>query len=111
MHSNGTGYFLETSRIRWLFDRYFQGNEDRRLASPLFMGVPDAMPRTLLVSAGFCPLRDEARAYAERLRQHSARVQVLHFDTMIHAFMNMDDLVPEACERLHQGIATFLAET
>lgn len=102
------GYLLEKEKIRWYFDHYFRKGEDRRAASPLFMPVGPGFPRTLLVSAGFCPLRDEQLAYLGKLRQAGAAVQHLHLGGMIHAFLNLEKLVPEACHRVYAAMADFL---
>lgn len=103
-----TGYLLEKDKIQWYFDRYFSGGEDRRAASPLYMPVRPGFPRTLLVTAGFCPLRDEGLAYLQKLQESGVVVQHLHFDDMIHAFLNLENLVPESCRRVYAAMAEFL---
>lgn len=111
---NGKGYLLETSRILWYFDHYFQHREstrqqeERRAASPLYMPITGEMPDTLIVSAGFCPLRDEALAYANKLNAAGVPCQQVSFPDMIHAFLNLEDLVPEACARTYRTLAEFL---
>ncbi|WP_293760462.1 alpha/beta hydrolase [uncultured Aquitalea sp.] len=108
MEANGSGYFLNTSRIAWYFDNYFQHGEDRAAASPLNMPVSAAMPATLLVSAGFDPLRDEAFAYERKLREAGAACEHLHLPDMIHAFLNMESMVPDACRQTYRRIGDFL---
>ena len=103
-----TGYLLEKDKIRWYFDHYFSGGEDRRAASPLFMPVRPGFPRTLLVTAGFCPLLDEGLDYLKKLQESGVVVQHLHFDDMIHAFLNLENLVPESCRRVYAAMAEFL---
>ena len=103
-----TGYLLEKDKIRWYFDHYFSVGEDRRAASPLFMPVRPGFPRTLLVTAGFCPLRDEGLAYMEKLQENGVVVRHLFFDDMIHAFLNLENLVPESCRRVYAAMAEFL---
>ncbi len=102
------GYFLETERIRWFLQQYFQNNEDRRAVSPLFMDVPAGFPPTLIVSAGFCPLRDEALQYVRVLKNRGVAVRHVHCDDMIHAFLNMESLVPERCRAVYEAMAAFL---
>ncbi|ASK33742.1 carboxylesterase [Alcanivorax sp. N3-2A] len=108
IHENGRGYLLEEERIHWYFDAYFKPGDDRRAASPLHMGVNERLPETLVVTAGFCPLRDEALAYLERLDQARVPNQHLHLDDMIHAYLNLEDLVPEACAQTYRAIGGFL---
>ncbi|MFC4260833.1 alpha/beta hydrolase [Marinobacter lacisalsi] len=105
---HGEGYLLEETRIRWYFDHYFANGEDRRAASPLHMPVPEAMPETLMITAGFCPLHDEGVAYTRKLESAGVRCQLKDYSDMIHAYLNLEDLVPEACEQTYREIAGFL---
>lgn len=111
IEENGEGYFLEKARINWYFDHYFANNEDRRQASPLHLPLPETVPETLVIVAGCDPLRDEGYAYAEKCRQAGAQVVIEDFDNMIHAFMNIEDLVPDECARLFKVIGKFIAAT
>lgn len=104
----GEGYLLEKERIAWLFDQYFQRDEDRRQASPLFMSFPECYPKTLVVTAGYCPLRDEGLAYVERLASAGYPVESLHFPNMVHAFLNLEDLVPDECHDFYCAFGAFL---
>ncbi len=108
MESNGRGFLLESSRISWYFDHYFQQGESREAVSPLFTPLPQTIPSTLLITAGFDPLRDEGYAYADRLRAKGARIEHLNFPDMIHAFMNIEDLVKDQCRRLYRAIGDFV---
>ena len=105
---HGEGYLLEEARIRWYFDHYFAINEDRRAASPLYMPVPDGMPATLTITAGFCPLHDEGVAYARKLEAAGVTGRLKDYADMIHAYLNLEDLVPEACEDTYRQVADFL---
>lgn len=102
------GYLLEKSRIEWYFDHYFQANECRRSASPLFKSASGQHPATLMVTAGFCPLRDEGVRYIEKLSK--AGVATWHHaePSTIHAYLNLEDLVPEACDRTYEVVGEFL---
>ncbi len=108
IESNGQGYLLHRDRIAWYFDHYFQNDEDRLAASPLSMELTTNFPPTLLVTAEFCPLRDEAYAYRERIESVNNQWEHQHYDDLIHAFLNMQDLVPERCEHFFERVAAFL---
>lgn len=108
--SLGTGYLLERERIGWLFGQYLQHDEDPRLVSPLWMPLPDRYPKTMVVTAGYCPLRDEGFAYVDRLKGAGVEVENLHFPGMIHAFLNLEDLVPEECATLYRAAGAFLCD-
>ncbi|MCB1760093.1 MAG: alpha/beta hydrolase [Gammaproteobacteria bacterium] len=103
-----SGYLLERERILWYFDNYFPPLQDRRLASPLFMPADGRLPQTLLLTAEYCPLRDEGAAYVERLRTVGVQAELLPFDGMVHAFLNLESLVPDSCARAYREIGRFL---
>jgi acetyl esterase/lipase len=108
IEQNATGYLLQKEKIRWFFDNYFQHGEDRKAASPLHMEITRKLPETLVITAEFCPLRDEGQRYVEQLKAKGLSAQNLHFDDMIHAFINMEDLAKEACETVYRTIGEFL---
>ena len=111
IEENGANYFLTAERIAWYFDNYFQNAEDRYLASPLYGQFSARIPRTLMISAGFDPLRDEAAQYLARLEEVGIPHEHLYFDDMVHAFLFMEDMVKEECERLYKTVGRFLNET
>ncbi|NRA55210.1 MAG: alpha/beta hydrolase [Gammaproteobacteria bacterium] len=105
---NGRGYLLETDKIRWYFSHYFQHNEDPKAVSPLFRPIDQRLPPTLILSAGFDPLRDEAHAYFDKLTSAQVTCEIYQFKHMIHAFINLDSLVPSQCQALYQRISRFV---
>ena len=105
---NATGYLLQTAKIGWYFDNYFQHAENRYLASPLFGQFTTKLPTTLMITAEFCPLRDEGILYCDKAQSAGVEVEHLHFDDMIHTFINMEDLVKEECQQVYAAIADFL---
>lgn len=105
---NGEGYFLQKSRIDWYFKNYFRAGGNPEQASSLYGPFTANLPRTLIVTAGFDPLRDEGLAYVEKARAAGVEVIHLHFDDLIHAFLNMEDLIPEECDKVYVAINTFL---
>ncbi len=105
---NGTGYLLENERIKFYFDHYFQKGEDRKKASPLFGRFSKNMPKTLVLTAEFDPLRDEGIMYYEKIAGQGIYAEHYDFPGMIHAFMNLEDLVKEEVGELYKRIAAFL---
>ncbi len=86
-----TGYGLTLSSMMWFRSQYLSSETqigDWR-ASPLRARDHSGLPRACIITAGFDPLRDEGRAYAECL--HAAGVSVTYecFGGMIHGFMLM----------------------
>ena len=111
VEENGEGFLLEKAKVAWYFSQYFQHEDTwavRKSASPLFGAISSALPKTLLFSAGCDPLRDESFQYVENLLNHDACVEHVHFESMIHAFMLLDDLVTDECRSVYQKIAEFV---
>lgn len=104
----GSGYLLESRKIEWYFDAYFQNHEDRAAASPLFGPFSSKMPQTLVVTGEFDPLRDEGIAYGEKVIAQGVYAEHHHFAGMIHAFLNLEQLVPDEAAAVYRKIAAFL---
>lgn len=102
------GCLLEKERILWALDHYFQGGEDRRGVSPLFMDIPPSFPRTFIATAGCCPLRDEARCYGERLAAHGVDVVCQDYPGTVHAFLHLEKLITDECRQLYATLGRFL---
>lgn len=105
---NGEGYLLHKDQIEWFFENYFRHGEDRKSASPLYMDFSQNFPETLVITAEFCPLRDEGLAYLHRLKETGVRTDHLHLPNMIHTFLNMEDLVQDECNSVYARVNNFL---
>jgi acetyl esterase/lipase len=88
---------IPRDRIVWYTRQYLGADADRTdaRAAPMRAGELHGQPPTLVVTAGFDPLRDEGRAYAERLR--AAGVPVVHreYAGQIHAFVSLTRAIPQ----------------
>lgn len=104
----GIGYLLEKEKIEWYFDHYFSNDENRHEASPISMEITDTFPETMVITAGFCPLRDEGIHYANRLKKHGIATRHIDFKKTVHAFLNLENLVPEICRSCYRELGTFL---
>lgn len=85
------GYGL-SSEGRSAFRRAYAGHvEDERAPylSPLYAKSHAGLPPALVVTAGFDPLTDSARAYVARLCDAGVRVTHLHYPEMVHGFMSI----------------------
>lgn len=105
---NAEGFLLSAEKVHWYFEHYFRQAGNRQQASPLFMEITPKYPRTLVVTAEFDPLRDEGQLYVRQLQQAGIEAELLHFDDMIHAFMNMEKLLPEETTRVYREAGRFL---
>src|SRR3989454_1752326 len=63
-------HVIPRDRILWYMEQYLRGEADREdpRAAPLRANDLAGQPPTLVITAGFDPLRDEGLAYADRLR-------------------------------------------
>lgn len=93
----GEGFGLTTEAIGWYRDRYlgdaFDPTDPR--VSPLCEPDLAGLPPAIVITAGFDPLRDDGRAYADALGAAGVPVVYRCYDDMIHAFHGML-VVPEA---------------
>lgn len=105
---NGSGFLLETSKIDWYFNHYFQHNEPRKSVSPLYMPMSKNMPETLIFTSSCDPLRDEGIAYGVALTELGVNVIHHHFEGLTHAYMLLDSLIHEECNETYQLIGKFI---
>jgi acetyl esterase/lipase len=63
-------------------------------------GSLSGLPPTHIHTAQFDPMRDEGRAYAERLQQSGVEVQYTCHEGMIHLFYALTGLIPSAIPAL-----------
>lgn len=108
MDAYGSGYLLEKQGVAWYFENYLQNGEDRKQISPLYMPVPESMPKTLMMVANCDPLQDEAYTYAEKLRKAGVPVQLSVFEGMVHGFLLLNTLVAEECDQAYELMNRFI---
>ncbi len=72
------------------------------------MKILSGFPETLIITAGFCPLRDEGIRYHNILQERGVTVQHLHCSDMIHTFLNLESLVPDNCRQVYAAMGKFL---
>lgn len=105
-----SGFMLTDSMMKWFTDQYMGGADvhDPR-ASPLRHPRLDALPPAVVVTAGFDPLRDEGRAYADALREAGGSVRYRCHDGLIHGFAQMTGAVPAARAAVDEAAAELRA--
>jgi len=91
------GHVIPRDRIVWYGEQYLKSEADKAdlRASPMRASSLAGQPPALIVTAGFDPLRDEGRAYGDRLRE--AGVDVVHreYPGQIHAFISLTKAIPQ----------------
>jgi acetyl esterase len=86
-----SGFGLTRAGIEWYRSLYLPdpADWDSPLASPIEQPDLSGVAPALVVTAGFDPLRDEGRRYAERLTEASVPTRYRSYDDMVHAFFGM----------------------
>jgi acetyl esterase len=95
--------------LGWYYREYCGTDRDFRdpRVSPLWAEDVSGLPRTLIIAAEYDTLRDEAAAYAEKLRSAGVDVTYSCYAGMVHGFLGMGGLVKEAQQAIDE-IARFL---
>ncbi len=98
----GDGYRLTRPLMVWSSTNYLREGQDIMdpRASPLRAKDHSGLPPTIIVTAGFDPLRDEGAAYAARLRNAGVDIQYRCFDNLIHGFISLTGVVNAAARAL-----------
>ena len=92
------GFLLETNDMYWFANHYIDENQDRTdpLLSPMYLENIEKMPTSIIVIAGFDPLRDEGFDYAKKLKDNGVDVVMQVHEDQFHGFYHMNDALPEA---------------
>jgi len=95
---NAQGYLLTRDSIDY-FRRAYLPNEKDWLdwrASPLLAKSHANLPPALVITAGYDPLLDEGRAYAEKLKAAGVSVAYREFADMVHGFILFGGVIDTA---------------
>ena len=85
------GYFLTKPLMDWFWKAYVPAGTDLadlRL-SPLLAKDLTGLPPAFVLTAGYDPLRDEGRAYAERLIEAGIKTTYANYPGTIHGFFSL----------------------
>jgi acetyl esterase len=98
-------YILPRIRVQWYTDLYLSSPEQAAdvRASPLWAGDLHGQPAAMIVTAGFDPLLDDGRHYAERLEAAGTPVVYREFPGQIHAFISLTRVIPQGNECLREA--------
>jgi acetyl esterase len=95
---NAEGYMLTKKAMQYFGGFYLPNEKDRHdwRASPFLAKSLAGLPRAFVLTAGFDPLVDEGRAYAERMAKEGVDVAYLDYPDMIHGFILMGGVLDTA---------------
>ena len=104
------GYFLSKDLMDWFWKAYTAPGTDQtdlRL-SPLLAKDFKGLPPAFVLTAGFDPLRDEGRAYAERLIEAGIKTTYVNYPGTIHGFFSLTRFLKQG-QRANDEAAGVLA--
>jgi len=91
------GYFLDRASLEWFFSKYLpDGDAADWRASPIQADSLGGLPPIMLVMAECDPLTDDCVAFAERVRCEGGKVDEVCVGGMVHGFLTLGKLFPEA---------------
>jgi acetyl esterase len=98
MRELATGYMLSREIMQWFWNCYLvrAADADDGRASLLRAKNLAGLPPASILTAEFDPLRDEAEAYADRLRASGVPVTARRYLGMIHGFSSLPFVTPMA---------------
>jgi acetyl esterase len=99
---NGEGYLLTRQALHYFRGHYLSREEDQLdwRASPLLAQSLADLPPALVLTAGYDPLVDEGRAYADRLGREGVPTEHCNYPDMVHGFITMGRVLDTAGEAL-----------
>ncbi|MFG2890704.1 alpha/beta hydrolase [Streptomyces sp. NPDC048248] len=111
MRDNKDPMFFNAHSVPWFWNHYLAdpADGDSPYASPLNATDHSGLPATLMLTAEFCPLRDEGEAYAEALSRAKVPVDYHRYADLPHGFLSMAAVLDTAREALGL-IADFLRQ-
>jgi len=88
---------IPRERIRFYLEWYLrhEADKDDVRASPALCEDLRGQPPAMIVTCGFDPLRDEGRAYADRLSEAGVEVSYREWPGQIHAFTILTAVIPQ----------------
>ncbi len=100
-----TGIVLHEEDLEWFRECYYGSDVHLRnpYADPINAGDLGGVAPATVVTAGFDPLRDGGKAYAERLVADGVAVRYENYEDMIHGFAT--NLGADGIDRAHEAVA------
>lgn len=111
VHSNGTDYLLTSKRICDYMELYKSSDDDYQnpYFAPLLAKDLTNQPDTLIITAEFCPLRDEGEEYGRKLREAGNNVEIYRIKDALHGFFALPPRFPQV-NLCYEIINRFLCE-
>ena len=104
------GYGLDKSLMVWFIDHYIRSEADKKdpYAAPLVAEDLTNLPPAFVIAAEFDVLRDEALAYAEKLKVAGVKVESTLEEGLVHGYFTNMAVFPEQIRETIAKIDQFL---
>ena len=83
--------------MKWFWDNYLTSPSQSNAASPLRTKDFSGLPPALIITANFDPLRDEGKAYAEKLNRANVETIYCNYEN-IHGFLGAGKMGEDAIQ-------------
>ncbi len=102
---NAEGYGLTRDTMKWFWAHYLNDASEaaRPHAAPLRSSDLSGLPRALVITAEYDPLRDEGELYAEKLRAAGVPTNLSRYDGVNHGFMFWVGVVDKAGTAMNEA--------
>jgi acetyl esterase len=104
---NAEGYILTREAMRFYWRLYLSSESDAAdvRASPLRAQDLSGLPPALVITAEYDPLRDEGRAYAEKLQAAGTPAVYREFPGMVHGFVTSAGVLDAGKQAIREASA------
>ncbi len=105
------GYFLTKDLMDWFWKAYVPAGTDLadlRL-SPLLAKDFKGLPPAFVLTAGYDPLRDEGRAYADKLIEAGIKTTYVNYPGTIHGFFSLTRFLSQGLKANDEAAAVMAA--
>lgn len=91
IRENGKDYLLTSSRINGYMELYMKSEKDKTnpYFSPLMAKNLSNQPKTLIITAQYCPLRDEGEYYGQLLKNADNEVEIHRIEDGLHGYFSL----------------------
>ena len=105
-----TGYVLTAEVMDWFGNHYgAEAHPQAKRAEPVHAADLSGLPPALVVTAGFDPLKDEGKAYAEALNKAGVKARHIEYPTFVHDFYTLSAICPGVVPAIEETAAALKA--
>lgn len=99
------GYFLTKTGMQWFRKHFLEdaAQAEDPVVSPALSPDLGLLPASLIITAGFDPLRDEGKNFAEQLAAAGVPVSHICYQDVIHAFVSFAGGIEQGMDALREA--------